>query len=61
MVCKNLAFAVSGHEADARQQFDEYSSKLIARLRVDPEGQEGLKAFLEKRIPGWVDDDNSGN
>ena len=25
----------------------------IARKRVDPEGQEGLRAFLEKRTPTW--------
>ena len=26
----------------------------IARIRVSPEGQEGLAAFLEKRKPSWV-------
>lgn len=26
----------------------------IARLRVSPEGQEGIAAFLEKRKPNWV-------
>jgi methylglutaconyl-CoA hydratase len=26
----------------------------IASLRVSPEGQEGLGAFLEKRKPNWV-------
>ena len=28
---------------------------LIARLRVSPEGQEGLSAFLDKRKPRWVE------
>jgi 1,4-dihydroxy-2-naphthoyl-CoA synthase len=28
---------------------------LIARLRVSDEGQEGLRAFLEKRKPSWSD------
>ena len=28
-----------------------YVSKMLAELRVSPEGQEGLKAFLEKRMP----------
>ena len=30
------------------------TASLIARLRVSPEGQEGLKAFLEKRKPSWI-------
>jgi methylglutaconyl-CoA hydratase len=29
------------------------TAPLIARLRVSAEGQEGLKAFLEKRAPSW--------
>ena len=28
--------------------------KTIARVRVSPEGQEGLAAFLEKRKPDWT-------
>lgn len=32
----------------------EYVAKTLADLRVSPEGQEGLKAFLEKRKPNWV-------
>src|SRR3977135_2664340 len=30
------------------------TAALIARLRVSAEGQEGLKAFLEKRKPSWT-------
>ncbi len=36
--------------------WDEVQAKTaerIARVRVSPEGQEGLKAFLEKRTSGW--------
>ncbi|MFN7824462.1 MAG: enoyl-CoA hydratase-related protein [Pseudobdellovibrionaceae bacterium] len=29
------------------------TTDLIAQLRVSPEGQEGLKSFLEKRNPSW--------
>jgi len=29
------------------------TTQLIARLRVSPEGQEGLKSFLEKRKSSW--------
>jgi methylglutaconyl-CoA hydratase len=49
--CKMLALTV-GHmnQEDAQR----YSVATIARLRVSEEGQEGLRAFLEKRKPGWV-------
>ncbi|HWI16793.1 MAG TPA: enoyl-CoA hydratase-related protein [Vicinamibacterales bacterium] len=30
------------------------TAEAIAAQRVSPEGQEGLKAFLEKRKPGWT-------
>jgi methylglutaconyl-CoA hydratase len=31
----------------------EEAARIAARLRSDDEGQEGLRAFLEKRIPRW--------
>jgi len=30
-----------------------YTENAIARIRVSPEGQEGLRAFLQKRAPNW--------
>jgi methylglutaconyl-CoA hydratase len=39
-------------ELDAEAAFD-YTTRTIARVRVSPEGQEGLRAFLEKRKPRW--------
>jgi methylglutaconyl-CoA hydratase len=33
------------------------TSEAIARRRVSAEGQEGLRAFLEKRTPAWVEKD----
>lgn len=42
---------------DRRAQIDDcmdYVSRMLAGLRVSPEGQEGLKAFLEKRKPNWI-------
>ena len=33
---------------------DEANAELIAKLRVSPEGQEGLGAFLDKRKPAWT-------
>ena len=32
---------------------DTYTAGLIAAFRVSPEGQEGMRAFLEKRKPRW--------
>jgi methylglutaconyl-CoA hydratase len=32
-----------------------YSIEMIAQLRVSPEGQEGMAAFLEKRKPKWAE------
>lgn len=37
----------------ARDLLDADNAALIAQLRVSPEGQEGLGAFLEKRKPAW--------
>lgn len=31
-----------------------YTVERIADIRVSPEGQEGLRAFLEKRKPAWL-------
>ena len=31
----------------------EETARRIARIRVSPEGQEGVRAFLEKRKPNW--------
>jgi methylglutaconyl-CoA hydratase len=32
----------------------EYTARIIAELRISPEGQEGMAAFLEKRKPRWA-------
>ncbi|MBB3799649.1 methylglutaconyl-CoA hydratase [Xanthomonas arboricola] len=37
-----------------RDAIDAANAAWIARLRVSPEGQEGLGAFLDKRSPAWV-------
>ena len=31
-----------------------YTVERIAEIRISPEGQEGMRAFLEKRKPGWL-------
>src|SRR5439155_13457652 len=33
----------------------EETARIAARLRAGDEGQEGLRAFLERRAPGWRD------
>ena len=32
------------------------TADAIARQRVSPEGQEGMRAFLDKRTPAWTDE-----
>ena len=49
---KALVRAVCAHADGARHDAD--NAALIARLRVSPEGQEGLSAFLDKRAPSWA-------
>jgi len=41
-------------EAD---EMDTFTSRLIADFRTSPEGQEGMKARLEKRKPSWNEGD----
>jgi methylglutaconyl-CoA hydratase len=38
----------------SHEQARNYTAETIARLRVSPEGQEGLSAFLEKRKASWT-------
>lgn len=33
----------------------EETAHMMATLRISPEGQEGINAFLEKRKPDWID------
>jgi methylglutaconyl-CoA hydratase len=50
---KDLIRTVTSHSGDS-DELDQQTSAMIAALRVSPEGQEGLSAFLEKRRPAWV-------
>ena len=36
------------------EEIIQFTVKAIAEIRVSPEGQEGLSAFLEKRKPSWI-------
>lgn len=51
---KALALRMGGMSRDEAERIDTENARLIARLRVSPEGQEGLGAFLDKRAPRWV-------
>jgi len=53
--CKQLIYAVAGHDEETQQSMDEFTSKVIAGMRIMDEGQEGLAAFLEKRKPDWAE------
>jgi methylglutaconyl-CoA hydratase len=37
-----------------RDELGEHTARLLATLRISPEGQEGLSAFLERRKPTWI-------
>jgi len=54
---KMLALRMSGATAASAETLDALNAALIARLRVSPEGQEGLGAFLDKRPPRWAEED----
>ena len=49
---KRLIAAVINRAPDDVQDL---TAETIARQRVSPEGQEGLRAFLDKRTPSWTD------
>ncbi|MBS7455865.1 enoyl-CoA hydratase-related protein [Coralloluteibacterium stylophorae] len=47
-LAREVALDLDAADLDAR------NAALIARLRVSPEGQEGLGAFLDKRAAAWT-------
>ena len=49
---KRLVNDVAGEDIDNRLL--EETAKRIARARVSAEGQEGVRAFLDKRAPSWA-------
>jgi len=50
---KELVHMVSGHSFTADVALKKRTAEIIAQMRVSEEGQEGLKAFLQKRAPHW--------
>lgn len=59
--CKDMVEAVAGAMTIAATTEDgldvlkDFTAARIAEARVSPEGQEGMKAFLEKRKPRWAE------
>lgn len=45
---------VAGVSSMQRSEIRDFTARRIAELRASPEGQEGLRAFLDKRRPGWT-------
>lgn len=53
--CKKLiGYVASHHSTDSVP----YTIEAIAARRVSEEGQEGMKAFLEKRLASWISSTN---
>jgi methylglutaconyl-CoA hydratase len=50
-MAKRLVARVGGMTPD---EFRPWTAEMIAKLRLSPEGQEGMDAFLNKRTPSWV-------
>ena len=49
---KSLLTLIQNTSIDEANQ--NYTSELIAKLRVSKEGQQGITAFLEKTTPPWI-------
>jgi methylglutaconyl-CoA hydratase len=49
---KELVADLMGREINHQLMDD--TARRIARARVSPEGQEGVRAFLAKRKPSWA-------
>jgi len=55
--CKWLVAEVPGLSREAARA---YTAETIATLRASPEGQEGMRAFLERRIPSFAAEQPDG-
>lgn len=42
------------HSGQSREEVKEGTCQRIAKIRVSPEGQEGMHSLLEKRKPAWL-------
>jgi methylglutaconyl-CoA hydratase len=56
---KELVFTVESGSLPADAALRRRTAEIIAQLRVSAEGQEGLAAFLGKRLPEWAAGEDS--
>jgi len=52
-ISKKLVMSVVGRTLPQQQKIDEYTTQVIAAVRVSAEGQKGLNAFLNKEKVSW--------
>lgn len=52
-ISKKLVHSAVGRTIPQQKRLDEYTTQVIASVRVSPEGQLGLKSFLDKKKPQW--------
>jgi methylglutaconyl-CoA hydratase len=52
--CKQLLSKVP---TISKQDVGKYTAEVITKLRMSDEGQEGMKAFFEKRKPKWCEEE----
>lgn len=50
--CKTMLNTVLNNQKE--KEIIKYTIELIGELKSSEEGQEGMKAFLEKRTPSWI-------
>lgn len=53
LISKKLTHSVVARTIPQQKKLDQYTTQVIASVRVSPEGQHGLKSFLEKKKPKW--------
>ncbi len=52
-ISKKLVMSVVGRTLPQQKKIDEYTTQVIAAVRVSAEGQKGLTAFLNKQKINW--------
>ncbi len=52
-ISKKLVMSVVGRTLPQQKKIDEYTTQVIAAVRVSAEGQKGLNAFLNKENINW--------